>query len=61
VYEDRLRLVAAEPGETLTALNRRSQSQWSAEKTAAANAMKTNEKLSGGESIKVSNKEQYLK
>ena len=60
VYEDRLRLVAAEPGETLTALNRRSQSQWSAEKTAAANAMKTNEKLSGGESIKVSHKEQYL-
>ena len=61
VHENRLRLVAAKPGETLTTIARRAQSQWSADKVAAANAMNANAKLAGGESIKVSKREPYRK
>ena len=59
VYEDRLRLVAASAGETLSAVAKRAQSQWSAERVAAANAMKVSDKLAGSESIKVSKREPY--
>ena len=59
VYEDRLRVVAAKQGETVSAIAKRSQSQWSVEKVAAANAMSTTGKLGGGEAIKVSKREPY--
>ena len=59
VREERLRLVAARPGETLTQIARRSASGWPAEKIAVANAMTTRQKLSGGESIKISKRERY--
>lgn len=59
VRENRLRLVAAKPDETLSAIAKRVKSQWPAEKLAVANAMTTKEKLSGGESIKVSKSERY--
>ena len=61
VYESRLRLVAAKQGETLSAVTRRAQSQWSVDKAAAANGMNDNDKLAGGESIKVSKREPYRK
>lgn len=59
VRENRLRLVAANKGETVGALAKRAQSQWSVAKVAAANAMKANDKLAGGEAIKISKREPY--
>jgi predicted Zn-dependent protease len=61
VYENRLRLVEARKGETVSAVTKRAKSQWSAEKAAAANAMKPNAKLVGGEAIKVSKREKYAR
>lgn len=59
VHENRLRLVAAHRGETLSSIAKRSRSEWSAAKLAVANAMPVDGKLSGGESIKVSKRERY--
>jgi predicted Zn-dependent protease len=59
VHENRLRLAVAKPDETLSAIAKRTKSQWSAAKIAVANAMMTKAKLSGGESIKVSQRERY--
>ena len=59
VRENRLRLVAARKGETLTQVAKRSDSEWSAPRMGVANAMKTQTKLAGGESIKVSKRERY--
>ena len=59
VRENRLRLVAANRGETLSAVAKRAKSQWSVERVAAANAMDATEKLRGGEAIKVSKREPY--
>jgi predicted Zn-dependent protease len=59
VYEDRLRLATAKGDETLSAIAKRTKSQWSAAKMAVANAMTTKAKLSGGEPIKVSKREPY--
>jgi len=58
--EDRLRVVAAKQGETLSALAKRAQSRWSVERVAAANAMSAGAKLSGGEAVKISKREPYL-
>ena len=59
VYENRLRLVEAKRGETVSAIAKRANSQWSAERVAAANAMRANAKLAGGEAVKVSKREKY--
>ncbi len=59
LHEDRLRLVEAKPGETPAQIVKRSASRWSAVKVAAANALDDDERLSGGESIKVSKRERY--
>jgi len=59
IRENRLRLVEATPGQTLGAIAKRKGNQWSVDKTAAANAMESTTKLSGGESIKVSLRERY--
>jgi predicted Zn-dependent protease len=58
--EDRLRVVTAKQGETLSALAKRAQSRWSVERVAAANAMSAGAKLSGGEAVKISKREPYL-
>ncbi|MFW2389550.1 MAG: M48 family metalloprotease [Polyangiales bacterium] len=58
--ESRLRLVAARTQETLAAVGKRSESQWSAPKLSVANAMKTTKKLSQGVLIKIAKKERYL-
>jgi predicted Zn-dependent protease len=59
VHENHLRLVSAREGENLSNIAKRSNSEWSADKMAVANAMTTKRKLSGGESIKVSKRERY--
>jgi predicted Zn-dependent protease len=59
VHVHRLRLVKAEPGETLMAIAARSESQWTPEKIAVVNDLSTSAKLSGGESIKISKREPY--
>lgn len=59
VSQDRLRLVTARPGETLEQVAARSQSEWSADKIAVANAMSADAELSGSEPIKISRKEPY--
>ena len=61
VHENHLRLVTATKGETLSEVAKRAQNQWSVEKVAAANAMKANDKLAGGEAIKISKREPYRK
>jgi len=61
VRENRLRLVTANQGETVSAVAKRAQNQWSVEKVAAANAMKASDELAGGEDIKVSKRESYRK
>jgi predicted Zn-dependent protease len=60
VYENRLRLVDAKRGQTVGDIAKSSGNQWSAAKTAAANAMKSSTKLSGGESIKINRREPYV-
>ena len=57
--ENRLRLLTAEKGETLGNVAKRGGNTWSAAKTAVANGMTTRQKLSGGESIKISKSEPY--
>ena len=59
LHEDRLRLVAAKPGETPAQIVKRSASQWPTAKLAAANAIEDDARLSGGEVIKVSKRERY--
>ncbi len=59
VQENHLRLVTATEGETLSEVAKRAQNQWSVEKVAAANAMNANDKLAGGEAIKLSKREPY--
>jgi len=59
VYEDRLRLVVARAGETVSEITKRTESEWSPARVAAVNAMMTGEKLGGGEAIKVSRREPY--
>jgi predicted Zn-dependent protease len=59
VYENRLRLVEARRGETVSAVAKRGGGNWSAAKVAAANAMAAGDKLTGGEPIKVSKRERY--
>jgi predicted Zn-dependent protease len=59
VHENRLRLATAKADETLSAIAKRTKSQWSSAKMAVANAMTTKAKLSGGEPIKVSKREPY--
>lgn len=59
VQENRLRLVEAHRGETLSKIASRSGSQWSPAKMAVANDMTAQAKLSGGESIKISKRERY--
>ena len=57
---NRLRLVRAEPGETLTTIAARSESLWSADKMAVTNDLSTSATLSGGgEWIKISKQEPY--
>jgi predicted Zn-dependent protease len=57
--QHRLRLVEAHRGETLSKIAARSGSQWAPSKMAVANDMTTEEKLTGGESIKISKRERY--
>jgi predicted Zn-dependent protease len=59
VHENRLRLVEAQVGETLSKIASRSDSQWPPAKMAVANDMTAETKLSGGESIKISKRERY--
>lgn len=59
VQENRLRLVEAGRGETLSKIAARSGSQWSPSKMAVANDITVQSKLSGGESIKISKRERY--
>ena len=59
VQENHLRLVTATKGETLGEVAKRAQSQWPVEKVAAANAMSADDRLAGGEAIKVSKREPY--
>jgi predicted Zn-dependent protease len=59
VHENRLRVVEAHRGETLSKIAARSGSQWPPSKMAVANDMTTEEKLAGGESIKISKRERY--
>jgi len=59
VHENRLRLVEAHRGETLSKIAARSGSQWPPSKMAVANDMTAEEKLAGGESIKISKRERY--
>ena len=59
VHENRLRVVEAHRGETLSKIAVRSGSQWSASKMAVANDMTAEEELAGGESIKISKRERY--
>ena len=61
VHENRLRLVRAEPGQTLAEIAKEPANRWSIAETAAANAMEAPTKLSGGEAIKVSRQERYRK
>ena len=57
--ENRLRLATARQGETLQQLATRAGSEWSAGKIGVANAMATEERLSGGELVKISRREPY--
>ncbi|HET6415297.1 MAG TPA: hypothetical protein VFG22_03295 [Polyangiales bacterium] len=59
LHVNRLRLVKAHAGETLTAIAARSSSQWSAEKMAVANDLSTSAPLPDGETIKISKREPY--
>lgn len=59
IHENRLRLVTARNGETLSRLVGRSQSEWSVEQVAAANAMRSGAALEDGELIKISKREPY--
>jgi predicted Zn-dependent protease len=59
VHENRLRLVEADRGETLSKIAARSGSEWSPAKMAVANDITVHSKLSGGESIKISKRERY--
>lgn len=59
VTENRLRLVRARPGETLSQIAARSGSEWPTKKMAVANGLANDAKLSGSEPIKISKKEPY--
>jgi predicted Zn-dependent protease len=53
ITEKRLRIVEAQAGEMLSALVARTQGRWSAERTAAANALDAGAALGGGQRIKL--------
>ncbi len=59
VTEDRLRVVAAKAGETVSQVTKRTRSEWPAERVAVANAMRTDDRLDAGEAIKVSKREPF--
>lgn len=59
VYENRLRLVEARRGETVSGVAKRGGNNWSPARVAAANAMKARDTLSTGELIKISKRERY--
>jgi len=59
VYENRLRLVEASGGETVSSAAKRGGNNWSPARMAAANAMATSDKLTAGEPIKISRRERY--
>lgn len=61
VRENRLRLVRADPGQTVGEIAKKPGNQWSVAETAAANAMEATYELSGDEAIKVSRQEPYRK
>jgi predicted Zn-dependent protease len=59
ISEQRLRIVEAHEGESLSALIARTQGRWSAEQTAAANALDAGAALRGGQRIKVPVAQRY--
>jgi predicted Zn-dependent protease len=60
VYENRVHIVEAHEGESLTALSRRSNNEWDIQTTAVFNDVFANEPLRGGEAVKVSLSHRYV-
>ena len=60
LHQNHLRLVAARTNETLTAIAKRTASQWSAPKLSVANGMPKTKKLSAGDLIKIAKQERFL-
>jgi predicted Zn-dependent protease len=60
VTERKLRVVEAEPGETLEALSRRTKNKWKPNETAVMNALFTNSTLEGGQLVKIMREEKYV-
>lgn len=59
IREDRLRLVEAKEGETVSALAARSGTGWSAAMVAVANGLSTSDRLRPGQLVKVALSEPY--
>ena len=60
VYENRVHIVEANEGESLTELSRRTDNQWDIQTTAVYNNLFANEPLRGGEAVKVSVSRRYV-
>ena len=59
IKETRLRLVVAEPSETLEELGKRTHNAWSVEQTAIANGLQIKSRLQPGRLIKIARPEPY--
>jgi predicted Zn-dependent protease len=59
IHETRLRIVAAQPGESLRALSERTGNQWDLQRTALMNDMFATERPSPGQPMKVAVREEY--
>jgi len=60
VFENRVHIVEAREGESLTALSQRSNNEWDIQTTAVFNDLFANEPLSDGEAVKVSRSYRYV-
>ena len=59
IFEDRLRLTEVRAGETLEAVNQRSENQWDSARTALANGIQEESKLVPGTWLKIARSEPY--
>ena len=59
IDELRLRIVEAQPGETLATLSKRTQNDWDLNETAVANALFVEEPLAAGQLVKIARREPY--
>lgn len=59
IDELRLRIVEAQPGDTLGTLSLREGNDWSLNETAVSNALRVGDRISGGQLIKIARREVY--